>query len=35
MSVSHELGSQAGLLHEEELRAHLDEVGDAYAVRPS
>ena len=35
MSVSHELGSQAGLLHEEELRGHLDEVGDAYAVRSS
>ncbi len=34
MSVSHELGSQAGLLHEDELRGHLDEIGDAYSVRP-
>ncbi|HXZ83265.1 MAG TPA: carbohydrate kinase family protein [Acidimicrobiales bacterium] len=32
MSVSHELGSQAGLLHEDELRGHLAEMGDAYAV---
>jgi ribokinase len=35
MSVSHELGSQAGLLHEDELRGHLDEVGVAFSVRPS
>ncbi len=35
MSVSHELGSQAGLLHEDELRGHLDEMGTAFSVRPS
>lgn len=34
MSVSHEIGSQAGLLHEEELLDHLNEAGDAFAVRP-
>jgi sugar/nucleoside kinase (ribokinase family) len=33
MSVSHEIGSQAGLLHEEELLDHLNEAGDAFAVR--
>jgi sugar/nucleoside kinase (ribokinase family) len=33
MSVSHEIGSQAGLLHEDELRGHLNEVGDTFSVR--
>jgi sugar/nucleoside kinase (ribokinase family) len=33
MSVSHEMGSQAGLLHEEEMRDHLAEAGKAFSVR--
>ena len=33
MSVSHELGSQAGLLHEEQLLEHLGEAGGAFSVR--
>ena len=35
MSVSHQLGSQAGLLHEDDLRGHLDEVDVAFSVHPS
>jgi sugar/nucleoside kinase (ribokinase family) len=34
MSVSHELGSQAGLLHEKEIQSYLDEVGSGFDVRP-
>lgn len=33
MNVSHEMGSQAGLLHEEEMRDHLAEAGKAFSVR--
>jgi sugar/nucleoside kinase (ribokinase family) len=32
MSVSHELGSQAGLLRDEDLLSQLDEVGAEFAV---
>ncbi len=33
MSVAHELGSQAGLLHEHDLREHLAEADPGYVVR--
>ncbi len=32
MSVGHELGSQAGLLHEHDLREHLDEADPSFVV---
>jgi sugar/nucleoside kinase (ribokinase family) len=33
MSVTHELGSQAGLLHDEELAELLKESGDGFRAR--
>ena len=33
MSVSHQMGSQAGLLREDALRAHLETLVDAFVVR--